>query len=87
MNSSQNINPEANGYHPPHYGHRNHIAYSTTLDYIKQPRVNLTCRWSFGSDKRGFKVNFHPHLDPLPSREREGGGEGGVLWLRNFILW
>jgi hypothetical protein len=42
MNSSQNINPEANGYHPPHYGHRNHIAYSTTLDYIKQPRVNLT---------------------------------------------
>ncbi len=42
MNSSQNINPEANGYHSPHYGHRNHIAYSPTLDYIKQPRVNLT---------------------------------------------
>jgi len=42
MNSSQNINPEANGYHSPHYGHRNHIAYSPTLDYMKQPRVNLT---------------------------------------------
>jgi len=38
-------------------------------------------------DKSGNYKCCHPHLDPLPSREGEGGEKGGALWQGDFILW
>jgi len=38
---------------------------------------NYECVGTRRPDKSGNYKYCHPHLDPLPSREREGGGKGG----------